>query len=146
MATIYATGLRCDELCKLKVPDIDSQRMIIVRAGKGGIPRQIQLSPALRERLRVYYRWGNPTNWLFPSTMRPTEPLQDKTVRVLCLQAGRRAAIPFTVHPHLFRHACGTRMLDAGADLHTIQVLLGHADIRTNLQPIDDSDDPARQR
>lgn len=169
MATFYATGLRCDELCKLKVSDIDSQRMMIhVRAGKGGIPRNIPLSPALRERLRVYYRWRKPTDWLFPSKMRPTQPLQHKTLRVLCLQAGRRAAIPFTVHPHLFRHACATHMLDAGADLRTIQVLLGHADIRTTarylhvstrrlqaatspfdalqLQPIDHSDDPTRQR
>jgi site-specific recombinase XerD len=169
MAAFYATALRCNELCKLKVSDIDFRRTTIhVGFGKGGIPRDIPLSPALQERLRVYYRWRKPTDWLFPSKMRPTQPLQLKTIRVLCLSAGRRAGIPFTVHPHLFRHACATHMLDAGADLRTIQILLGHADIRTTarylhvstrrlqaaispfdalqLEPIDHSDDPVRQR
>ena len=152
-----------------KISDIDSQCMVIhVRAGKGGILRDIPLSQALRERLRVYYRWRKPSDWLFPSKMHPNQPLQHKTIRVLCLHAGRRAGIPFTVHPHLFRHACATHMLDAGADLRTLQILLGHADIRTTarylhvsnrrlqavispfdalqLQPIDHSHDDARQR
>ena len=98
----------------------------------------------------------------------PPRPADDHTLRTLCAQAGRRAAVPFGVHPHLFRHASATHMLDAGADLRTIQVLLGHADIRTTarylhvstrrlqaapspfdslqLQPIDRSADNARQR
>ena len=50
---------------------------------------------------------------------------------MLCRNAGKRAGIGRPVYPHLFRHACATHMLDAGADLRTIQVLLGHTDIRT---------------
>ena len=71
MATLYATGLRCDEVRCLQVNDIDSQRMLIhVRMGKGTIPRDIGLSPALLERLRVYWRWRKPREWLFPSGQR----------------------------------------------------------------------------
>ena len=132
LATFYATALRCNELRHLRVADLDSQRMVIhVRVGKGGVAREIALSPALLERLRVYFRWRRPTEWLFPSKMRHNEPLDDGSIRHLCRNAGKRAGIGRPVFPHLFRHACATHMLDAGADLRTIQVLLGHADIRT---------------
>jgi site-specific recombinase XerD len=132
LATFYATALRCNELRHLKLTDLDSQRMVIhVREGKGGIPRDIALSPTLLERLRVYFRWRRPTDWLFPSKQRHNEPLDDGSIRHLCRNAGRRAGIARPVFPHLFRHACATHMLDAGADLRTIQVMLGHADIRT---------------
>lgn len=132
IATFYATALRCQELCHLQVSDIDSQRMILhVREAKGGVPRDIGLSAALVERLRVYYRWRKPKDWLFPSQQHPDRPLRDASIRHMCRQAGRRAGIQHLVHPHLFRHACATHMLDAGTDLRTIQVLLGHADIRT---------------
>jgi site-specific recombinase XerD len=132
LATFYATALRANELKHLKVSDIDSQRMVLhVRHGKGGIPRDIALSPVLLERLRVYFRWRRPSDWLFPSKRHPDQPLDDSSIRMLCRTAGRRAGLPRLVHPHLFRHACATHMLDAGADLRTIQVLLGHSDIRT---------------
>jgi site-specific recombinase XerD len=169
IATFYATALRCDELRNLKVGDIDSKRMVIfVRQAKGGVPREIPLSPILLERLRVYFRWRRPTDWLFPSKQRHDLPLEDASIRVLCRKAGHRAGIGRRVHPHLFRHACATHMLDAGADLRTIQVLLGHGDIRTtakylrvsmqrlqsiqspfdtlNVKPLDRSQDDGRQK
>ncbi len=119
LATFYATALRCDELRHLKVSDIDRERMAIhVRRGKGGIPRDIGLSPVLLERLNVYFAWRKPTDWLFG-------------LRMVCRAAGKRAGIGRPVFPHLFRHACATHMLDAGADLRTIQVLLGHSSIQT---------------
>jgi integrase/recombinase XerD len=169
LATFYATALRTNELRHLKVHDLDSQSMVLhVRHGKGGIARDIALSPVLLERLKVYYRWLRPTDWLFPSKQCPDQPLDDGSIRVLCHEAGRRAGLHRPVHPHLFRHACATHMLDAGADLRTIQVFLGHADIRTTarylrvslqrlqairspfdalqLKPIDYSEDDGRQR
>ena len=168
IATLYATGLRANELRHLKVSDIDGKRMVIhVRQGKGGIPRDIALSPVLRERLRVYFRWRRPTDWLFPSKLHTNQPLDLGSIRKLCRNAGKRAGIPGRVYPHLFRHACATHMLDNGADLRTIQVLLGHTDIRTTakylrvslqrlqairspfdslqLKPIDHSEDNGRQ-
>lgn len=169
IATFYATGLRCNELRTLKTGDIDSRRMVMhVREGKGRIPRDIGLSPVLLERLRVYWRWRKPKDWLFPSQMRPDQPMERKTIRIACSAAGRRANIDKPTTPHVFRHSCATHMLEAGADLRTIQVLLGHADIQTTarylrvsaariqatpspfdslqLKPIDHSKDDGRQR
>jgi integrase/recombinase XerD len=132
IATFYATGLRLNELRKLKVADIDSQRMVIhVREAKGGRPRDIGLSRLLLDRLKIYWRWRKPLNWLFPSDMRPDQPMERKTIRGACNLAGRRAGIDRPVSPHVFRHSCATHMLEAGADLRTIQVLLGHANIET---------------
>ena len=169
IATFYATGVRCNELRNLKISDIDSQRGVIhVREGKGRIPRDIGLSPVLLERLRVYWRWRKPKDWLFPSGMRPDQPMERKTIRLACNAAGRRAGIQKPTNPHVYRHSCATHMLEAGADLRTIQVLLGHADIQTTarylrvstariqatpspfdalqLKPIDRSKDDGRQR
>jgi integrase/recombinase XerD len=132
LATFYATAVRCKELQHLKVSDIDSQRMVLhVRFGKGGIPRDIALSPVLLERLRLYFRRCRPHDWLFPSKRNPTSPLNVRSIRYVFRKAAQRAGIKCRVHPHLFRHACATHMLDAGADLRTIQVMLGHSDIRT---------------
>jgi integrase/recombinase XerD len=131
IATLYATGLRVSELRRLKVSDIDSQRMLIhVRQGKGRIPRDIGLSPVLLERLRIYWRRNKPKEWLFPG-QRSDLPISDGTIRLICRKAGRRAGLNKSVSPHVFRHSCATHLLEAGADLRTIQVLLGHADIQT---------------
>jgi integrase/recombinase XerD len=132
IATLYATGMRCSELRTLKIADIDSERGVLhIRRGKGRVPRDLGLSPVLLERLRVYWRWRRPKHWLFPSRPRPQHPMGDKSIRLLCANAGRRAGVHKHVHPHVFRHSYATHLLDEGVDLRTIQVLLGHADIQT---------------
>ena len=89
IATFYATALRCNELRHLKVSDIDSQKMVLhVREGKGSVPRDIALSPALLERLRIYYRGCKPTDWLFPSKQHRDQPLMTiRSVRYAAMQA-----------------------------------------------------------
>ena len=135
MAPFYATALRISELQYLKVTDIDSKRMVVhVRHGKGRIPRDIALSPVLLEHLRSYVRQYRPKDWLFPSPQKIGSVMEERSFRYMCRHAAQRAGIQRRVHPHLFRHACATHMLDAGADLRTIQVMLGHADIRTTAQ------------
>jgi integrase len=105
LATFYATGLRCKELRLLKVEDIDSKRMLIrIQNGKGQTPRNVTLSPVLLQRLRIYWRWRKPKDWLFPSRQRPDQPMDSKSIRHLCANAGRRAGIQRPVHPHVFRH------------------------------------------
>jgi integrase/recombinase XerD len=132
LATLYATGLRSKELRLLKVSDIDSPRLVLhIRNGKGQVPRDLALSPVLLERLRVYWRWQKPKEWLFPSHERQEHPMGGRSLRFICTNAGRRAGIEKLVHPHVFRHSYATHLLEAGADLRLIQVLLGHVDIRT---------------
>jgi site-specific recombinase XerD len=138
LMTLYGTGMRRSELAHLKVGDIDSQRMIIrVVAGKGGKDRDLPLSPTLLETLREYWRWRKPKLYLFPTRTRGLpveEPISDKTVWIACSEAARRAGINKRVTPHTLRHSWATHLLEAGTDLRTIQVLLGHGDLETTAQ------------
>jgi integrase/recombinase XerD len=131
LMTLYATGLRRAELCRLKVADIDSDRMMIhVREGKGGGDRDVLLSPKLLETLREYWRWMKPKTFLFPGMInnwRADVPIDTKVVWEAVRQACTRAGIQKRVTPHTLRHSFATHMLEAGAGLRTIQVLLGHA-------------------
>jgi integrase/recombinase XerD len=138
LMTLYGTGMRRSELAHLKVGDIDSQRMIIrVVAGKRGKDRDLPLSPALLETLREYWCWRKPKLYLFPTRLRRVkseEPISDKTVWIACSEAARRAGIRKRVTPHTLRHSWATHLLEAGTDLRTIQVLLGHDDLETTAQ------------
>jgi len=138
LMTLYGTGMRRSELAHLKVSDIDSQRMIIrVVAGKGGKDRDLPLSPTLLETLREYWRWRKPKLYMFPTRTlghRLDQPISDKTVWIACREAARRAGINKRVTPHTLRHSWATHLLEAGTDLRTIQVLLGHGDLETTAQ------------
>ncbi len=137
LMTLYGTGMRRSELARLKVSDIDSQRMILrVVAGKGGKDCDLPLSPALLETLREYWRWRKPRLYLFPTRVRGRldQPISDKTVWIACSEAARRAGISKRVTPHTLRHSWATHLLEAGTDLRTIQVLLGHGDLETTAQ------------
>ena len=138
LMTLYATGMRRSELAGLKVSDIDSQRMILrVVEGKGGKDRDLPLSPALLETLREYWRWRMPKTYLFPSRdprRGPEQPISDKTVWIACNEAAHCAGIRQRVTPHTLRHSWATHLLEAGTDLRTIQVLLGHGDLETTAQ------------
>ena len=138
LMTLYGTGMRRSELAHLKVGDIDSQRMIIrVVAGKRSKDRDLPLSPALLETLREYWRWRKPKLYMFPArTLRRQldQPISDKTVWIACSDAARRAGIKKHVTPHTLRHSWATHLLEAGTDLRTIQVLLGHGDLETTAQ------------
>jgi len=138
LMTLYGTGMRRSELAHLKVGDIDSQRMIIrVVAGKRSKDRDLPLSPALLETLREYWRWRKPKLYLFPTRTlgrRLDQPICDKTVWIACNEAACRAGIRKRVTPHTLRHSWATHLLEAGTDLRTIQVLLGHGDLETTAQ------------
>ena len=135
LMTLYATGVRNAELTRLKVSDIDSQRMVIhVQGGKGRRDRDVLLSPKLLDELREHWRRlrRKPSTWLFPGNRNHSgdQPIDTKTVWHACQQAAQRAGIPKAVHPHTLRHCFATHLLEAGADLRTIQILLGHRDLK----------------
>jgi integrase/recombinase XerD len=134
--TLYATGMRREELVRLKVEDIDSARMLIhVRQGKGRKDRDVMLSPRLLTELRNYWRAANPKpkTYLFPSQAGSNVdlPMSDKTVWTAVREAATRAGLNKRVHPHTLRHCFATHLLESGADLRTIQLLMGHADLKT---------------
>jgi integrase/recombinase XerD len=137
LMTLYSTAVRRAELCRLKVQDIDSQRMMIrINQGKGGRDREVPLSPKLLETLRVYFRWMRPATFLFPGTMKGVRadlPISPNTVWLACRQAAQRAGITKRLSPHSLRHSCASHLLEAGADLRTIQVLLGHSRLEHTL-------------
>ena len=131
LMTLYSTGVRRSELVRLKVEDIDSKRMVIhIRQGKGRKDRDVPLSSKLLETLREYWRWARPKTYLFPGQGGADTPLTTKAVWHACQTAVRRAGIPKKVSPHCLRHSFATHLLESGADLRTIQLLLGHTDIK----------------
>jgi len=135
LMTLYSCGLRRIEVCRLKVSDIDSQRMMLrITHGKGGVDRDVPLSPRLLETLREYWRWLRPKTYLFPGTengWRTDKPITAKMVWAAVNLAAKRAGITKHVSPHLLRHSYATHQLEAGMDLKTLQVLLGHEDLAT---------------
>jgi integrase/recombinase XerD len=137
LLTLYATGIRRDELVQLQIGDIDSDRMLIrIRQGKGKKDRNVMLSPRLLQELRDYWRSANPKpkTYLFPgkgSHPNVDLPITSKSVWDAVQQAATRAGIDKHVHPHTLRHSFATHLLESGADLRTIQLLLGHADLKT---------------
>ena len=131
---LYATGMRRTEASQLKVSDIDSQRMVLhIRQGKGARDRDVPLSGKLLQALREYWRWKKPRNFLFPSSAAhrgQEQPISDKTVWHVCKGAAVRAGIQKKIGPHTLRHSFATHHMEAGTDLRTIQLLLGHADLK----------------
>jgi site-specific recombinase XerD len=128
-------GARRAEAAHLKVGDIDSQRMVIhIREGNGGKDRDVMLSPRLLEELRAYWRGlrRKPREWLFPGNRWHTssQPVTTKVLWSACQIAAERAGLDNRrIHPHTLRHCFATHLLEAGADLRTIQILLGHRDL-----------------
>ena len=130
LMTLYGTGMRRSEAARLKISDIDSQRMVIhIRQGKGSRDRDLPLTPKLLHALREYYRWKKPAMYLFPSPPGKngeSSPISGKAIFNACRVAADRAGLDKTIGPHTLRHSFATHMLEAGADLRTIQILLGH--------------------
>ena len=131
LMTTYAAGLRVSEVARLRVEDIDSQRMVIhVRQGKGQKDRYVMLSPRLLEILRNYWKAVRPRGYLFPGTA-PDQPIAVNSVHKACARAAGYAQLGKHVTVHTLRHSFATHLLEAGTDLRTIQVLLGHRSFNT---------------
>jgi site-specific recombinase XerD len=132
LMTLYATGIRRAELVRLKISDVDSERMVVrVRGGKGRKDREVMLSPVLLESLREHWRQHKPKEWLFPGRTdhKGDFPINSKVVWLACHEAAKRAGLEKKVYPHILRHCFATHLLEAGTDLRRIQMLLGHSDL-----------------
>jgi integrase/recombinase XerD len=140
MSLMYACGLRVSEIVDLQIGDIDLQRGVAVVLGKGQKRRVVPIAEVAMERLsahlqlrdaqpRASARKPSQRPWLFPSPRggRMTRQGFWKIVRAYAKAAGIRG----NVYPHRLRHSFATHLLVGGADLRSVQMLLGHADIST---------------
>ena len=133
LMTAYAAGLRVSELVHLQVRDIDGDRkMLRVAAGKGEKDRYTVLSPRLLGELRAYWRAYKPATWLFPGSV-VDRPLDRSTAAQVYHQAKEKAGILKRGGIHTLRHCFATHLLEAGVDVRTIQLLMGHRSIRTTI-------------
>lgn len=134
LMTTYAAGLRVSEVVNLKVTDIDSGRMMIrVKQGKGRKDRYTILSERLLQELRIYWRMYRPTQWLFYSGKKTKLSLSVSTLQRVYNQAKEKAGITKGKGIHSLRHGFATHLLEAGVDLRTIQMLMGHSCITTTM-------------
>ena len=131
LLTAYSAGLRVSEIARLGVGDIDSSRMVIhVRRGKGRKDRIVPLSPVLLEILREHYVISRPKAYLFAGRT-GTQPISTSTIAKVCRATARRAGIRKRVTPHTLRHSFATHHLEAGTDLRTLQLMMGHTSLKT---------------
>jgi site-specific recombinase XerD len=133
LMTAYAAGLRVSELVHLRLSDIDSARMMLrVSAGKGEKDRYTVLSPRLLGELRAYWRVYKPATWLFAGST-GDQPLHRRTAANVYHLAKEKAGILKRGGIHTLRHCFATHLLEAGVDVRTIQLLMGHRSIRTTI-------------
>ena len=131
LTVCYAAGLRISEALKLTPTAIDNKRMVIrEEGGKGRKDRYVMLSPVLLEMLREYWSRVRPKEWLFPGR-NPEKPISPLVIDLACRAARRKCDIAKPVTPHSLRHAFAVHLLESGADLRTIQLLLGHRNLST---------------
>lgn len=130
LVTAYAAGLRVGELVRLRVSDVDSSRHVLrVQEGKGMKDRYTLLPDRLLEELRAYYKTYRPEHWLFPN--RHGEHLNETVPQRAYDRAKAKAGLTKNGGIHTLRHCFATHLLEAGVDLRTIQVLMGHTSLHT---------------
>jgi site-specific recombinase XerD len=134
LTVCYATGLRISEAVRLRPSAIDSKRMVIrVEQGKGRKDRYVMLPPTLLDMLRDYWKRTHPEEWLFPGRQ-PGQPVSPLTIDRTCREVRLKCRINKPVAPHSLRHSFAVHLLEAGTDLRTIQLLLGHRNLSTTAQ------------
>jgi integrase/recombinase XerD len=138
LSVAYAAGLRVSELVGLKLGDVDQSRGVVAVTGKGEKRRLVPLGEVALSHLEVYLaaegqraeqKKRRREAWLFPSPRggRLTRQAFWKMVR----RSARAAGIRVPVYPHKLRHSFATHLLAGGADLRSVQMMLGHSDVAT---------------
>ncbi len=139
---LYATGLRVSELVGLAMSAIGEDMQFLMVAGKGGRERMVPLSEPAQKALKAYLDvrkqfispddTGTQAQWLFPSRTSESGHLTRQRFAQLLKDLAEAAQIDADrVSPHILRHAFATHLLSNGADLRSVQKMLGHADIAT---------------
>lgn len=130
---LYASGMRASELVSLPRRAVSADRPYAIIRGKGDKERMVPIGEAARRVLDRYLkRLGkNPSPFLFPSRGKSGHLSRIALFQMLKALAGRAQLDPATISPHVLRHAFATHLLAHGADLRSVQEMLGHADLST---------------
>jgi integrase/recombinase XerC len=135
LETIYSCGLRVSELCGLRVEDIDRSEQLVRVRGKGKKERLVPIGQPALQAIETYWRTlkqppAGPMPVFFAETKKaaPLQPVQlSRRLKQYLVIAGLDPSLT----PHKLRHSYATHLLDAGADLRSVQELLGHAHLVT---------------
>ena len=127
ISMLYSAGLRVSELVNLKVDDLNlGERTGWVRKGKGNKDRLFPISETLVKDVQVYLQ-GREHKYVFSKD----GPLTTRNIQKIILGTRKRAGLQKKVTPHTLRHSFATHLLEAGADIRSIQKLLGHSSLQT---------------
>lgn len=133
LAFAYSAGLRMNELRMMKISDVNiDRRQIHVRLGKGKKDRYVILSEFIAQKFSFYLQEVKPKVYLFEG-LTPGEPMGERSIQYVINEALQKTSINKAVSMHTLRHCFATHLLEDGIDIHSIQRLLGHSDIRTTL-------------
>jgi integrase/recombinase XerD len=134
---LYATGLRVSELIHLRARDLNLEAGYLSTTGKGNKQRIVPIGDRAAEWLTKYIREGRPaligkrpSPWLFVNAKRGGSLSRVGFWKIL-KGYGQKAGLPRALSPHVLRHSFATHLLEHGADLRSIQMMLGHADLST---------------
>ena len=131
LMTTYAAGLRVSEVVRLKLTDIESERLLLrIEQAKGRKERYTLLSARLLTELRAYWHLYRPAPWLFTGRD-PQRPMPIGTAQQIYYHTKQRAGITYGHGLHTLRHGCAPHLLEAGVDVRTIQMLRGHRSLDT---------------
>ena len=133
LSFMYSAGLRAREVSRIKLADIDSERMMIhIRQSKYNKDRYVPLSPLILEGLRKYYYACQPLEYLFNGNQ-PASPLSVRGMQWALREAVKKCKLQKGITLHTLRHSYATHLLEFGVDIITIKELLGHERIETTL-------------
>ena len=133
LAFAYAGGLRMNELRMLKITDVDlNRKQIHIRQGKGKKDRYLVLANLLAQKFQQYLTEVKPMVYLFEGQT-PSEPMGERSIQYVINEALQKTTIKKQASMHTLRHSFATHLMEDGIDIHSIQRLLGHSDIRTTI-------------
>lgn len=133
LAFAYSGGLRMNELRLLKIGDVDlNRKQIHIRQGKGKRDRYVVLSNLLAQKFQQYLSEVKPQVYLFEGQT-PGEPMGERSIQYVINEALQKTTIKKQASMHTLRHSFATHLMEDGIDIHSIQRLLGHSDMRTTM-------------
>lgn len=136
LETLYATGIRVSELINIRLKDLNLEIGYLATVGKGSKERIVPLGEVARERIGQYRESSRPllmkgksTEFLFVTRL--SKPMTRQAFWKIVKKSALKAGIAKKISPHSLRHSFATHLLERGADLRSVQKMLGHSDITT---------------